>query len=220
MYHRVRGITLINKRKLVQRSTGLGKGSLLDVGSGTGAFVHEMDRNGWNVAGLEPEEKARKVAKEKYLLELKEPKTLFEWKEESFDAITLWHVLEHVHSLHSYIEQLKMILRSNGRLFIAVPNYTSADAAHYRNYWAAYDVPRHLYHFSPDSMKKLMEIHGLKIVASKPMWYDSFYISLLSSRYKRGKSSLAGALFNGSWSNLRAIFNRNKCSSIIYVISK
>jgi 2-polyprenyl-3-methyl-5-hydroxy-6-metoxy-1,4-benzoquinol methylase len=111
-----------------------------------------------------------------------------------FDAITMWHVLEHVHDLSAYIQQLKSILRDNGKILIAVPNYTSLDAKIYQQYWAAYDVPRHLYHFSPRSVQMLMEKHGLKIIQYKPMWYDSFYISLLSSKYRNGKTNWMAAV--------------------------
>jgi predicted SAM-dependent methyltransferase len=137
-----------------------------------------------------------------------------------FDAVTLWHVLEHVHDLSKYIQQLKALLKEKGRLFIAVPNYTATDAAVYKEYWAAYDVPRHLYHFSPRSMQALMEKNGLKVLLYKPMWYDSFYISLLSSRYKNGKTNWVAAFWNGLRSNLSAIGDNKKCSSVIYVIVK
>jgi SAM-dependent methyltransferase len=139
---------------------------------------------------------------------------------ESFDAITLWHVLEHVHDLSAYVQQLKSLLKERGKLFIAVPNYTSKDAAIYKESWAAYDVPRHLYHFSPRSMQSLMEKHGLKLLGYKPMWYDSFYISMLSSKYKNGKTNLLASFFNGLSSNLKAMGDVKKCSSVIYVIGK
>ena len=136
----------------------------------------------------------------------------------SFDAITLWHVLEHVHDLSSYVQQLKLLLKEKGKLFIAVPNYTSLDAKIYKEYWAAYDVPRHLYHFSPRSMQVLMEKNGLKIIEHKPMWYDSFYISVLSNKYKSGKNKWTAALWNGFRSNLKAMSNVKKCSSVIYIV--
>jgi uncharacterized DUF497 family protein len=125
-----------------------------------------------------------------------------------------------VHDLNGYVAQLRKLLKTNGKLFIAVPNYTSYDAASYHEYWAAYDVPRHLYHFSPASMKALMEKHGLKINSHKPMWYDSFYVSLLSSKYKNGKSNFIGAGWVGLISNLKALFDVRQCSSVIYIISK
>jgi SAM-dependent methyltransferase len=163
LYQSVRKRTLRRKRKLLQRVTGMGKGNLLDVGSGTGSFVSEMNLHGWFVTGLEPDEGARQVAKKEYNVELKDMDQFFHLTAGSFDAITLWHVLEHVHELSPYVTQLKALLKEKGKLIIAVPNYTSKDTEIYKEYWAAYDVPRHLYHFSPKSMQVLMEKHGLKL---------------------------------------------------------
>lgn len=220
VYQFVRKRTMIKKRKLVERSTGVIKGNMLDMGSGTGSFVHEMQQNGWQVTGLEPDEDARGTAKELYQLELHDTKEFYQLAPGSFDAITMWHVLEHVHDLSAYIQQLKNIIKENGKMLIAVPNYTSLDAKIYQQYWAAYDVPRHLYHFSPRSVQMLMEKHGLKIIQYKPMWYDSFYISLLSSKYRHGKTSWIAAAWNGLRSNMKAISDVRKCSSVIYIIGK
>ncbi len=220
LYQFVRNRTMVSKQKLVQRSTGLSRGNLLDVGSGVGTFVHVMKQTGWNVTGLEPDAGARKVAAQVYNTILTDIGQFYDLPQGSFDAITMWHVLEHVHELQRYIRQLKALLKENGKLFIAVPNYTSKDAAAYKEHWAAYDVPRHLYHFSPRSIEVLMEKNGMKVEAYKPMWYDSFYISLLSSKYKSGKPNLVTAFFNGLGSNLAALGNVKKCSSVIYVISK
>jgi SAM-dependent methyltransferase len=220
LYKKIRRRTLVRKRKLIIKTTGKLKGSLLDVGCGTGAFVHEMQQRYWTVTGLEPDAGAREMAKKLYDLNLKNQNELFHLPVSSFDAITLWHVLEHVHDLAGYIQQLKLLLKETGKLFIAVPNYTSLDARTYKEYWAAYDVPRHLYHFSPLSMQRLMEKNGLKIIQYQPMWYDSFYISLLSSKYKNGKSRWIASLWSGFRSNILALGNIRKCSSVIYVISK
>ncbi len=220
LYQQVRKITLQQKRKLVIKATGLHKGVLLDVGSGTGAFVETMKKSNWQVTGIEPDADARKTAVVLNKTELLDAAVFFDLPAEKYDAITLWHVLEHVHRLHDYIFQLKKILKPEGRIFIAVPNYTSKDAAVYKEYWAAYDVPRHLYHFSPLSMKHLLENHGLKIEQYKPMWYDSFYISLLSSSYKNKKVNYLSAFINGLRSNLAAWRDVKKCSSVIYIIRK
>ena len=219
-YQLVRKRTMIKKRKLIEKFTGVKRGKLLDVGSGTGNFVNEMKENEWQVTGLEPDSDARKVAAQLYGLQLKDTGELFQLQPEGFDAVTLWHVLEHVHDLHAYIQRLKVLLSKKGKLFIAVPNYTSLDSQVYKEHWAAYDVPRHLYHFSPKSMNILMENNGLKIIKYKPMWYDSFYISLLSSKYQAGKTSWVAAFFNGLRSNLKTIGNVQRCSSVIYIIEK
>lgn len=219
-YKRVRKITLKQKASLIISETGMQKGSLLDVGSGTGAFLQVMKELGWTVSGIEPDEDARKLAQQLYGFQLNAPGAINDLLPASMDAITLWHVLEHVHSLHSYIDQMKDLLKPQGKLFIAVPNYQSADAGIYGLHWAAYDVPRHLYHFAPKSMEVLMRAHGLKIVAKKPMWFDSFYISLLSSKYRNGATKTAGAFMNGLRSNLAALANKERCSSLIYIVSK
>ena len=220
LYQWVRKRTLRQKGRLIKKATGIQKGNLLDLGSGTGAFVNEMKQQGWQVDGLEPDPGARAVANQLYGIDLTDTQQFYQLQPSTYDAITLWHVLEHVHDLQQYIQQLKNILKDNGRLFIAVPNYTSGDAAIYNEYWAAYDVPRHLYHFSPQSMQVLLEKNGLTIQQYKPMWYDSFYISLLSSKYKNGKSNLITAGWNGFRSNLKAFGDRKKCSSVIYIIGK
>lgn len=193
---------------------------LLDLGAGTGGFASVMQRSGWTVSALEPDEAARSKAAELYALSLEDSSKLFELEASKFDAITLWHVIEHVHPLHAYVEQLKKILKPGGIIFIAVPNYTSYDASLYKQFWAAYDTPRHLYHFSPTAMQQLLQLHGLHLMAIKPMWFDSFYVSLLSEKYKSGSPNLPRGFVNGAISNLKALLNNRKASSLIYIISK
>ena len=220
LYHLVRKRTLGGKRRLVINETGMVKGSILDIGCGTGAFLQTMKEADWNITGLEPDVVARTKAAELYNIQPQEPGKLFELPVASFNAISMWHVLEHVHELHAYIKQIAALLAVNGKAFIAVPNYTSKDADIYKEFWAAYDVPRHLYHFSPQSMENLLSQHGLKLKAVKPMWFDSFYVSMLSEQYKNGTGNIVKAVFNGFISNLKAWGNTRKCSSVIYVISK
>ncbi len=220
LYHAVRNITLKQKRKLVESVTGLEKGSLLDIGAGTGAFANEMQTTGWQVTALEPDETARENAKKNYGLILQSSDHLFSLSTETFDAITLWHVLEHVHELHRYLQTFGRILKKNGRLIIAVPNYTSYDAKHYKEYWAAYDVPRHLYHFSPQSMKALLSPYSFEVEQLKPMPFDAFYVSLLSEKYKAGKSGYIKAFINGLRSNRNASGKPERSSSVIYIAKK
>jgi len=219
IYHQVRKITLNTKKNLVQKVTSLRTGKLLDIGAGTGLFAKTMQDAGWQVKGLEPDEGARYIAA-KANMQLEKSSALFEIPEQSFDAITMWHVLEHVHELHRYIDRCNQLLVGKGKLIIAVPNYTCADARHYGPYWAAYDVPRHLYHFSPASMQRLLAKHGFKIEKITPQWFDSFYVSLLSEQYKTGKTKLLKGAWIGLMSNLRALRNRKQCSSLVYVAGK
>jgi SAM-dependent methyltransferase len=220
IYQAVRKRTLAGKRRLVTKYSGATAGTLLDIGSGVGSFVHEMKSHQWQVTGLEPDPDARKIASETYNLVLTDTGEFNNQPDEGFDAITMWHVLEHVHDLHPYLQHIKKILKPGGRFFIAVPNYTAFDSRAYKEYWAAYDVPRHLYHFSPPSMKRLIESNGMEIVTHKPMWYDSFYISILSSKYKNGKTKWPSAIWNGLRSNFQAIGDATKCSSVIYIVRK
>lgn len=220
LYHLVRNYTLASKRKLVQKVSGKKNGGLLDVGAGTGAFANTMQAAGWKVTGLEPDSTARNNAKQKYGLDLLSPELLFELEPAKFDVISLWHVLEHVHELPAYWEQFHRLLKPGGFLLIAVPNYTSYDAGFYKSNWAAYDVPRHLYHFSPKGMKLLGHSKGFVLQGIQPMWFDSFYVSMLSEQYKNGSGNLIGAVWNGVLSNIKAVFNRKKGSSLIYNFKK
>ena len=219
IYHKVRAHTLNTKKSLIIKNTRSSTKKLLDIGAGTGAFLKTMSAAGWQVEGIEPDEDARKIAGDKYKLSL-QPNEALPKLTETYDAITLWHVLEHVHDLHGYFAHFNKYLLENGRLYIAVPNYQSKDAQHYKENWAAYDVPRHLYHFSPASMKKLVSMHNMEIEAMQPMWYDSFYVSMLSEQIKSGKGNVPKAFILGLLSNLKAFKNVETCSSIIYVIKK
>jgi len=220
LYHIVRNYTLQSKRRLIEKECGIQNGNLLEVGAGTGAFSNAMKTAGWVVTGLEPDATARQKAIEKFSLSLQLPENLYQLEKDQFNAITMWHVLEHVHDLHGYMEAFHRVLKTNGKLFIAVPNYTGYDAKKYNEFWAAYDVPRHLYHFSSVSMGTLAKLKGFRIKAFKPMWFDSFYVSMLSEQYKNGKANTIAALINGLISNLKAIGNPKNCSSVIYVLEK
>jgi 2-polyprenyl-3-methyl-5-hydroxy-6-metoxy-1,4-benzoquinol methylase len=220
LYHWVRSYTLGNKRRLIKNISGLKEGSLLDIGAGTGAFAHTMAAAGWKVTALEPDPVARENAANKYGLQLRASEEMYTLPEASFDVITLWHVLEHVHDLHGYFERFKQLLKPHGQLVIAVPNYTSKDATIYGQHWAAWDVPRHLYHFSPKGLQQLAHLKGFDIKEMKPMWFDAFYVSMLSEQYKTGKSNLLAAFWNGLRSNLQVLGDQRKCSSVIYILSR
>ncbi|RYG06371.1 MAG: class I SAM-dependent methyltransferase [Chitinophagaceae bacterium] len=217
LYHRVRNITLSQKQRLINSETGVNKGSLLDIGAGAGTFASFMRDSGWSVTGLEPDEQTRKNALASYNIRLSPSNDLFSLLPGSFDAITMWHVLEHVHDLHGYLDKIHEILKPTGIFFVAVPNYTSKDAEKYQEYWAAYDMPIHLYHFSPASMEQLLKKHGFRLKTVMPMWFDSFYVSMLSEKYKTGKQSLVKGFISGFLSNMEAYRDPKKCSSLIYI---
>ncbi len=219
-YQLVRSFALKNKRKLIEKISGLSSGNILDYGCGTGAFLYEMSNNGWKVDGIEPDPGASAKAAALTHIEIRNTDEISNFKSAHFDVISLWHVLEHVHELDDTLLMLKNALKSGGKMVIAVPNYTSRDAQIYDQTWAAYDVPRHLYHFSPLAMRTLMNRLGLEVECIKPMWFDAFYVSLLSEKYANGRMQLLSAIWVGFISNISTIFNNEKCSSIIYIIKK
>ena len=216
LYHIVRNHTLQKKRKSMRRALGRDKGSILDYGCGTGAFLGVMKDAGWTVTGIEPDADARQLAKSAHGVDALEPGALKDMPDAAFDIITLWHVLEHVYDLHDTVAHLHRLLKPGGHLFVAVPNYTSADAVHYGTYWAAWDLPRHLYHFAPQTMKLLMDKHGFRMQDMKPMWFDSVYVSMLSERYRHQEPNLVSAVWYGLRSNLAAIGHPDRCSSVVY----
>jgi len=220
IYQIVKGYTLNKKIKLIN-SFKTEKKNILDVGCGTGDFLLKCKNKGWNVVGVEPNSNAYSLAEIK--LSTIKPSKIFsditEMTSEKFDVITLWHVLEHVPNLSAYISKLKSLLKPNGVLVIAVPNYKSYDANYYKQFWAAFDVPRHLWHFSKKSIQVLFSAQQMNVVKTLPMKFDSFYVSLLSEKYKTGKNNFIKAFCIGFLSNLKAIGSK-EYSSLIYIIKK
>lgn len=191
---------------------------LLDIGCGTGDFIQFAQKKGLKVFGIEPNQKAIEIAKNKIGREGEFFDELSD-TDETFDIITLWHVLEHIPDLNRTLIEIKSKLKSEGELIIAVPNYKSFDAKFYQSFWAAYDVPRHLWHFSPEDFDRLMNHHGMKIVNKYPLLLDSFYVSLLSEKYKGNRWGIFRAILIGTISNFLGFWNGNY-SSIIYKIKK
>lgn len=219
-YQLVRKYAIDGKVKMLE-SLGPDQKKVLDIGSGTGEFLSALKRAGWETMGLEPNDKARQFAQQKYHLQMGHTSQIAELEIGSMDVITMWHVLEHVHKLNEIVKQLKRILKPNGNLLIAVPNVTSFDADLYKKEWAAFDVPRHLYHFSKEHIELLFEKVGMKVVKIYPMYFDSYYVSMLSEKYQKGKTNpanLAKAFINGLRSNIKGKKNIKKYSSLIYII--
>ena len=208
------------KRKLAENWSEEKPGHILDVGTGTGFFLNEMNSAGWKITGTEKSPDARKFAKKEFNLNIKDTEQLFQLKNESFDVITLWHVLEHIHRLNENMEKFRELLKPKGKLIIAVPNYTSYDAKYYKEFWAAWDVPRHIWHFGPKQMKLLGEKHGLELLLMRTMPFDGFYVSMLSEKYKKSKLILLNGLFRGKISFWKSIFKPSNCSSLIYIFEK
>jgi 2-polyprenyl-3-methyl-5-hydroxy-6-metoxy-1,4-benzoquinol methylase len=213
MYQIIKSYSL-NKKVSLLHSFHPEKGTLLDIGSGTGDFLATAKKVGWQITGIEPNEKAKTIAKSKGVTFVDNLESI---PNETFDIITMWHVLEHVPDLENQIKTLKRLLKPNGTIIIAVPNYKSYDAKYYGAFWAAYDVPRHLWHFSKTAIEKLFAKENLKLIKVLPMLFDSFYVSLLSEKYKTGRMNFIKAFYTGLKSNIKAKQNF-EYSSHIYVI--
>jgi len=216
VYQLVRNYTLGRKLSLIKRFHD--RGEILDIGCATGQFLHFMSQKSWKTTGIEPDDKTRAKAISEYGLQVFPEESLNTFQKASFDVITMWHVLEHVSGLADRMVQLKDLLKPDGILFIAVPNCESYDAKIYSKFWAGYDLPRHLYHFTKADIKLLADKNGFKIVEILPMKFDAFYVSLLSEKYKSGKMRWLPAFWNGLLSNLKSS-PQNGYSSHIYVIS-
>ena len=216
VYLTARNFTLKWKFELLNKYQK--SGNLLDFGCGTGEFLAHCQRRKWNITGVEPSENARVKASQN----IGKPvaSNLNEVDNERFDAITLWHVLEHLHELESDLRKIVALLKKDGTIFIAVPNHQSPDAKHYKRFWAGYDVPRHLWHFSKDTMNQMFEKVGLQIIEIKPMKLDAFYVSLLSEAYQNPQASKLSngwnAFLQGVKSNRAAKVNNNY-SSLVYI---
>lgn len=216
VYHFVRQVSLKRKLKLINSFSTEAK-NLLDVGCGTGDFLQLAKTESWNIFGIEPDENARAIANKKTNNAVSGIEQLLEFKKQEFDVITLWHVLEHLPNLEEQVAILKSLLKPNGRLIIAVPNHKSHDAGFYKEFWAAYDVPRHLWHFSQSSIQKLFGRENMVVEKTLPMKFDAFYVSLLSEKYKSGWMNIFRAFFVGLSSNLKAKAS-GEYSSLLYVI--
>lgn len=215
IYQLIKKYSLKKKYKLIDTFKTEEK-TILDIGAGTGDFLKKGIEENWKISGVEPNAIARDIAKEKGVdLE----KDIEHLPEQKYDVITLWHVLEHLPNLENQIKKIITKLKPNGYLFVAVPNYKSYDAQKYKHHWAAYDTPRHLWHFSQNSISKLFNNYKLKVVNTKPMYFDSFYVSLLSEKYKTGRPNYFRAFWNGLISNIKAIRTK-EYSSIIYILKK
>lgn len=214
LYNIVRNHTLKKKVNLL-KSLSNGK-NLLDIGAGTGHFLNHAKLAGFNVEGLEPDADAVNFASEKFSIQLKSLDALYEIENESKDFVSMWHVLEHVYNLKKDFEQIVRVLKKDAFLIIAVPNLESFDAKKYKEFWAAYDVPRHLYHFRKQDIFNLASQFDLELVDVKPMLFDSFYVSMLSEKYKKG--SIIKAASTGLLSNLKT--KSRGYSSQIYVLKK
>jgi len=218
IYRISRDLMLSRKRKMIERNSGMTKGRLLDIGCGTGYFAGMMKRSGWIVKGIEKNKKAREFGAERFSLDIIEPEGLQTLPDKVFDCITMWHVLEHLHDPFRYANEIKRLLDTGGIAVIALPNSASFDSLYYKDNWAAFDVPRHLWHFNPETFRRFCEKTGLKIVGQKRLPLDVFYISILSARNSGASFPLAKGLVKGSLFALKSWLKIFSSSSLVYFL--
>ena len=220
VYHYVRSYMLGCKARLVAKEAHRTSGRLLDIGTGTGYFANAMHLRGWKVEAVEKSPQARAFAREHFGLEVKPDSALNEFAPASFHVITLWHVMEHLEHLNEVWEKLNELLKETGILIVAVPNCSSYDAERYGEYWAAYDVPRHLWHFTPATIQKLASEHGFIMADRHPMPFDAFYVSMLSEKNKGASNSFLKGMYAGTLAWFSALARKERSSSMIYVFRK
>ncbi|MDO4727968.1 MAG: class I SAM-dependent methyltransferase [Bacteroidota bacterium] len=213
IYHIVRDFSFYSKEKKIAKLTNK-KTTILDIGAGTADFLVYLKSKGWDTLAFEPNQSASDIGKNKQIEYIEQlDKVPDNWAE----VITMWHVLEHIEDLDNQIKELKRICKPDGYIVIAVPNFKSFDAQYYKQFWAAYDVPRHLHHFSKTSIELIFRKHQILLKQIKPMYFDSFYVSILSEKYKTGKNNLFKAFCIGLYSNIYGMFKK-EYSSHIYIL--
>jgi 2-polyprenyl-3-methyl-5-hydroxy-6-metoxy-1,4-benzoquinol methylase len=220
LYHLARSYMLRKKWRHINKATGLRNGNILDIGSGTGYFPAYMQQKGWTTTGIEISELAREYSISKFGLKVITPGQVETLNGNSFDCITLWHVMEHFQEPTYWLEKIRFLLKDDGLCLVAVPNAVSTDAKWFNESWAAYDVPRHLSHFSPATLSELITKSGFSIIEIRGMPLDVFYISILSYRNKKTPLPFIRGLITGLMITVRNIFKKNSASSLIYVFKK
>lgn len=217
LYESVKKVNLKHKYKLATK--GLETGKLLDIGCGVGDFLQTAEEKGWETVGVEPAEDAKAIAKKRIKAEIITSEEIEKLPNDSFDVITMWHVLEHVDNLRWQVAQLQRLIKQKGRIVIAVPNYKSYDGQFYKEHWAAYDVPRHLNHFNKKTITNILNTNELILTKHDKLIWDAYYISYMSEQYKLHKLALIRGAFRGWMSNAKAR-RSGEWSSMVYVFER
>ena len=217
-YQKVRRYAVKRKVSLLKKVKE--NGTHLDIGCGTGEFLKACKDSGYKTKGIEPSALARNQAINNYNLSVSQDTNLSKYSDSEFDSISMWHVLEHMPNLNAALGQINRILKSDGKLIIAVPNHKSWDASYYKEHWAAWDVPIHLWHFSKNTIEKLLKNYDFRLIKTKPMIFDSYYVSLLSEEFMYGKKNFIKGLIIGFISNFLGLLTKRGYSSITYVFEK
>ena len=216
LYFYIRDFMFVEKYKIIRKYNS--SNNFLDIGCGLAHFLNFVKSKNNNVTGIEKIESTANIARSKFQIEILPPEFLLENKlKEKYDIITMWHVLEHLYNPKEYINAIKKLFNHESILIIAVPNQNSTDAIKYSEFWAGYDVPRHLWHFNPINITSWVEQFGFKHIATHRLPFDAFYVSILSEKYRGSKFATLRGMFNGLVSYLKSISNIQKTSSLIYV---
>lgn len=221
VYHKVREFMLEQKRgAILNNMLNEESKNILDIGTGRGYFLNHMQKNGFSCTGIEQDPDVRKMASDDFNLNIQPPEELYKLNNDQFDVITLWHVLEHVHDLRGYLEKIKMLLKKDGLLVIALPNPACADVSIYKEQWAGWDVPIHLWHFQPKNIQELLSQYQFKMVDKRRLPFDPFYVSILGSQQRGDKLPMFTGTFNGTLSYIKSLGNIDKSTSLIYFFKK
>ena len=218
LYQLTRRIMLNRKKRIVMKNCRLSTGNILDIGCGTGHFLNSMKMAGWKTEGVEINTKAGEFASSAFGLKVFQPRELLSIPDNKYDCITLWHVLEHFHEPFKYFREIKRLIKPEGTVIVALPNSDSVDSRHYGPYWAAYDVPRHLWHFSPEAFSLFARENGFEVSFRSYLPFDVFYISILSETYKGARIPLVSGIIKAFFFFLFSLIRKSGNSSIIYVI--
>lgn len=217
IYENVKTFNL--KNKVSMAIGGLPHGKLLDIGCGVGDFLVQVKKQGWEIAGIEPSDDAKLIAKDRLGFTPLTPSESVNLQKHSFDVITLWHVLEHIDDLEFQTSEIYRLLKPGGRLIIALPNYQSFDCQYYKDKWAAWDVPRHLNHFAPNTLRAIITSLDFQVIDTQKLIWDAYYISYMSERFKEHSLPLLRGACVGLWSNWKARKN-GMYSSLVYRFQK
>jgi ubiquinone/menaquinone biosynthesis C-methylase UbiE len=220
LYRTARSMMMIRKKKLIRHVTGLKTGTLMDIGSGTGYFAATMKKAGWQAKGIEINERARDFSISHFGLDAAAPDKISSFDDNSFDCITLWHVLEHIYDPLTYISEIYRLLKPGAACVIALPNSSSFDAAHYNQYWAAWDVPRHLWHYNPSTLSYLSVKSGFILEDIRTLPLDVFYISQLSEKYKGSSLPFIKGISKATYFAILSAFKKKRSSSVVYILRK